>query len=130
MKDCLFCKIINKEISSYTLYEDDVVKVFLDINPSTNGDCLIVPKKHILDIYDMDSETFKHILEVERKIFDLLKERLGCCGITISQNNGYGQEIKHFHVHMTPRYKDDNLKYTYSSENLEKIDIIYNKINN
>ena len=65
MKDCLFCKIINKEISSYTLYEDDVVKVFLDINPSTNGDCLIVPKKHILDIYDMDSETFKHILEVD-----------------------------------------------------------------
>jgi len=48
--DCIFCKIINGEIPSYTLYEDDVVKVFLDVNPDVNGHALVVPKKHYQDL--------------------------------------------------------------------------------
>ena len=124
----MFCKIIRNEVSSYTLYEDDLFKVFLDINPSTNGDCLIVPKKHILNIYDMDSEIFSHLIDVERKIFSLLKKRLKCTGMTIIQNNEYGQEVKHFHVHMTPRYKDDKLKEFYDANNLISLDKIYKKI--
>ena len=124
----MFCKIIRNEVSSYTLYEDDLFKVFLDINPSTNGDCLIVPKKHILNIYDIDIEIFSHLIDVERKIFSLLKKRLKCTGMTIIQNNEYGQEVKHFHVHMTPRYKDDKLKHVYDANNLISLDKIYKKI--
>ena len=52
MNDCLFCKIITGEIPSYTIYEDEIVKIFLDINPSTNGDALIIPKKHFKDLED------------------------------------------------------------------------------
>ena len=52
--DCIFCKIINNIIPSYTIYEDDLVKVFLDINPKANGHCLIVTKNHFLDIDDID----------------------------------------------------------------------------
>ncbi len=128
INNCLFCKIIRDEVSNYTLYEDEIFKVFLDINPSTNGDCLIVTKKHILNIYDIDNTTFKHLLDVERKIFDLLKEKLNCIGMTIIQNNEYGQEVKHFHVHMTPRYKDDKLKHVYDSNGLIKLDDIYKTI--
>lgn len=124
----MFCKIIRNEVSSYTLYEDDLFKVFLDINPSTNGDCLIVPKKHILNIYDIDIEIFSHLIDVERKIFSLLKKRLKCTGMTIIQNNEYGQEVKHFHVHMTPRYKDDKLKHVYDANNLISLEEVYKKI--
>lgn len=110
------------------MYEDEVFKVFLDINPSTNGDCLIVPKKHILNINDIDNNTFSQLLDVERKIWALLKKKLDCVGLSIIQNNEYGQEIKHFHVHMTPRYKDDKLKHVYDSNGLIKLEDIYKKI--
>lgn len=130
MDNCLFCKIIKGEIPSYTLYEDEIVKVFLDINPSTNGDCLIVPKKHIIDIYDMDQEIFNHMLLVEKRIFDLLKDRLHCEGMTIVQNNGYGQEVKHFHIHMTPRYSNDNLDHVFNKEILKDLEIVYKEIMN
>ncbi|OLA93639.1 MAG: hypothetical protein BHW63_01435 [Mycoplasma sp. CAG:611_25_7] len=76
MNNCIFCKIINNEIPSYTLYEDEIVKVFLDINPNTNGHCLIIPKKHIVTVKEVDSILTTHILEVEKKIYDLLKEKL------------------------------------------------------
>ena len=59
--DCLFCKIIKGDIPSKTVYEDDLVKVFLDINPSTNGDMLVVPKKHFENIYDIDDNLLLHI---------------------------------------------------------------------
>ena len=56
MDDCLFCKIIKGEIPSYTVYENDKIKAFLDINPVTNGHCVIIPKKHIVDVEEIDSE--------------------------------------------------------------------------
>ena len=62
----IFCKIINGEIPSLTVYEDDIVKVFLDVNPDVNGHLLVVPKKHILDIYDMDDETLSYIFKIAK----------------------------------------------------------------
>lgn len=110
------------------MFDDDTFIVLLDINPSTNGDCLIVPKRHITNIYDIDNETFSKLLAIERKVFDLLKSTLDCSGMTIVQNNRYGQEIKHFHVHMTPRYNDDELKYVYNANKLVKLEKIYKEI--
>lgn len=130
MNDCLFCKIVKKEIPSYTIYEDDNVKVFLDINPSTNGDCLIIPKKHYTNITDIDFETLKNINEVSKKIYPILKEKLSCEGLTFAQNNDLGQEIKHYHLHATPRYKDDLLSHSFNKENLMGIEEVYNKIKN
>ena len=108
--DCIFCKIINNEIPSYTLYEDDIVKVFLDISPSSNGHSLIIPKKHYTNLVDIDIETLTHINKVAKEMYSLLKEKLNCDGLTISQNNDYGQEVKHYHMHLIPRYKKDGLK--------------------
>ena len=72
MDDCIFCKIIRGEIPSYTIYEDDVVKVFLDISPLTNGHCLVIPKKHFKlladiftsGIYKARDHFFCHILHL------------------------------------------------------------------
>lgn len=117
--DCLFCKIVKGEIPSYTVYEDELVKVFLDINPNTSGHTLIIPKKHIVTINDLDEELVNHILKVEKDIYKLYKEKLNAIGITICQNNDYGQEIKHYHVHLIPRYQNDNWE-PQSNKNLIK----------
>ena len=59
--ECIFCKIIKEEIPSYTIYEDEIVKVFLDIEPMSPGHMLIIPKKHYQDLYDIDIETLNEI---------------------------------------------------------------------
>ena len=100
----IFCKIINKEIPSYTLYEDEIVLVFLDINPDMNGHSLIIPKKHYLNLYDIDNDTLIHIMDVARKMGKLLEEKLHCDGLTLVQNNGEIQEVKHYHLHLRPQY--------------------------
>jgi len=126
--ECLFCKIIEGSIPSKTIYEDELVKVFLDINPNTNGHSLIIPKKHIVTVNELDNELISHILEVEKKMYKLLKEKLNIEGLTIVQNNELGQEIKHYHVHLIPRYKDDNFNIKYDKNLIEDIDKIYNII--
>ena len=116
--DCLFCKIISDEIPSETIYEDDLVKVFLDINPTTNGDSLIVPTKHFKDFREVDNDTLTHIDDVIKKLYPLFQEKLHCDGLTICHNMDYGQEIKHFHVHFIPRYVDDEVKHLSNKEKL------------
>ncbi len=102
----IFCKIINKEIPSYTIYEDEIVKVILDVNPTNPGHSLIIPKKHIQDLYDIDKETYMHIFNISKNITNLLTEKLNCDGITLVQNNGIAQEVKHFHLHVIPKYNN------------------------
>lgn len=116
----IFCKIINGEIPSFTVYEDDIVKVFLDTNPDVNGHMLIVPKKHILDIYDMDNDTLLHIFEITKKMDNLLKEKLHTEGLTLVQNNGLLQEVKHFHLHLKPHYSE--------KEELLPVEDVYKKL--
>ena len=115
----IFCKIIAGEIPSYTIYEDEIVKVFLDVNPTHNGHTLIVPKEHYENIFDIDDKTLNHITKTARQIAVLLKEKLNYDGITLCENNGYGQEIKHFHLHLIPKYK---------TEEKESLEEIYKKL--
>lgn len=103
----IFCKIINNEIPSYTIYEDEKVKVFLDVNPIHNGHTLIIPKKHFENLFDIDEENLNYILKIAKKIALELKKKLNYDGITISQNNQYGQDVKHFHLHLIPKYKEE-----------------------
>ncbi len=104
--DCLFCKIANGDIPSYTIYEDDVVKCFLDINPDSNGHCLIIPKKHFKDLDDINDETICYMFEKIKDIKKLLEKKLNTDGITLIQNNGDIQDVKHFHIHLKPYYKE------------------------
>ncbi len=122
MNDCLFCKIVKGEIPSYTVYEDEKVKVFLDINPNNDGHLLVIPKKHKANLYEMDDETLLYMLNVIRtKFATLLKDKLAIDGLTISQNNDYGQEVKHFHIHVIPRYKNDKFPLKSDCSNVEEI---------
>lgn len=125
--DCIFCKINNKEIPSYTVYEDNVVRVMMDINPVTNGHLLIIPKAHFVNLTDMPVDVLAHIQSVAKDMFKLLEEKLNIDGLTLCQNNNYGQEVKHYHLHLIPRYKNDNLKMT-SDSNKDDVKEIYEKI--
>ena len=127
--DCIFCKINNKEIPSYTVYEDEIVRVMMDINPVTNGHMLIIPKSHYTNLEDIPLETLTHIQNIAKDMFKLLKEKLNIDGLTLCQNNEYGQEVKHYHLHLIPRYKGDNVRMF---TNLKKDDVkeIYEKISN
>lgn len=118
--ETIFSKIISGEIPSYTIYEDDIVKAFLDINPQAKGHTLIIPKKYSENIYDTDPEILKHIEIVSGKIGKLLKEKLNCQGITRVQNNELGQDVKHYHMHLIPRYEGDNLKLQTDLNPVEK----------
>lgn len=129
MKDCLFCKIINNEIPSSTIYEDDLIKVFLDINPTTNGHMLIIPKKHHVNVMDIDEDVVSHALKViKEKLYPMLKKNLGCDGLTIVQNNEYGQEVKHYHIHLIPRYQDDLVSDSYNKEMLIPVEEVFARL--
>jgi histidine triad (HIT) family protein len=106
--DCVFCKIYQGEIPSYTIYEDDIVKVFLDIHPHANGHMLIIPKKHYVDIIDVDKDLLVYIYkEIAPKMYKLLQSKLKVDGLIIGQNNGSAEDVKHYHVHLIPKYKHD-----------------------
>lgn len=118
--ECVFCKIAKGEIPSYTIYEDEIVSAFLDAKPDSNGHTLIIPKKHCKDLDDVDEKTITHIMMVAKKVKKLLEERLDTEGITLVQNNGCVQEIKHFHVHLKPKYAKGTRKL--------KPEKVYNKL--
>ena len=129
MKDCIFCKIINNELPSKTIYEDELIKVIMNINPTTNGHLLVLPKQHYVNILDIDEKIISHSFKIIRdKLYPVLKEKLNCEGLTISENNFLGQEIKHFHIHLTPRYENDLVDFNYNKDLIEDIDTIYQKL--
>ena len=105
----IFCKIIDGEIPSKRIYEDDKVIAFLDINPQANGHTLVIPKKHYKDIYDIDNETLIHIFDVAKVLSKKIVERLDATGVSFTQNNGDAQLVKHFHLHIIPYYVNNEL---------------------
>lgn len=119
--DCLFCKIIKGEIGSEIIYEDDDIMAFLDINPTTNGDTLIVPKEHYENIYDIPEEILLKLNNVYKKLYPIYKEKLGCIGLTLTNNLEYAQEIKHYHMHFIPRYSNDSVKHLSNKEILKDL---------
>ena len=126
--DCLFCKIINKEIKSEIIYENDLLFVFLDINPTTNGDTLIIPKKHFENIFEVDNDTLLEINKISKMLYKTYKEKLNCIGLTLSTNLEYGQEIRHFHVHFIPRYENDEVKHLSNKKILKDLTEIKNML--
>ena len=109
MSVCIFCKIAQGEIPSQTLYEDEKFRVILDLGPAARGHSLILPKEHAADIHELSDETAAAAFVLAKKMAGIMKERLKCDGLNLIQNNGEtaGQTVKHFHIHVIPRYEDD-----------------------
>jgi len=107
MEDCIFCKIINGEIPSYKIYEDDVVYAFLDITQVTPGHTLVVPKKHAKDIFEYDeelaSQVFARIPKIARALEKAYPDMQGLNIINNNREVAY-QSVFHSHIHLIPRF--------------------------
>jgi len=110
MKNCIFCKIIGKEIPGHVIYEDEHVLAFLDISQTTEGHTLIIPKVHRVDVFEMEPSVMEQVFSIVPKIARALRETFDCSGINIVSNNGEsaGQTVFHYHVHLIPRYGRDH----------------------
>lgn len=111
----IFDKIIQGEIPSYKVYEDNDVLAFLDISQVTPGHTLLVPKKHVDNIFDYNDETAKKVLLTLPKLARAIKATTPkITGMNISSNNGFsaGQTVMHSHWHLIPSYDDDKLNET------------------
>lgn len=108
----IFTKIIKKEISSYILYEDDIVMSFLDITQSTKGHTLVITKKEYINIKEVPEKVFIHLFNIVHKLSKVLMETFDASGLNLINNNGMvaGQTIFHFHVHLIPRFDLNEIK--------------------
>lgn len=113
--NCIFCKIANGEIPSKTLFEDEEFRVILDLGPATRGHALILPKSHYKNLYELPEETAGNVMKLAKKMATTMTEKLGCHGFNLVQNNNEvaGQTVFHFHMHLIPRYEDDNQRITW-----------------
>lgn len=105
MNDCIFCKIINGDIPSKKLYEDDKVLVILDVNPKVDGHSLVIPKEHVTDFMEISDELLNHVYKVAREVSKTLMSKLGATALTLGVNYGDSQVVKHFHLHLLPNYE-------------------------
>lgn len=107
MENCIFCKIIDQEIPSYKIYEDEKVYAFLDISQATKGHTLVVPKKHVNDIFEYDenlaADLFTRIPKIARALEKAFPEMEGLNIINNNKELAY-QSVFHSHVHLIPRY--------------------------
>jgi len=112
MKDenCIFCKLANGDIPTATVYEDEYLRAIMDAAPANKGHIIILPKSHAADIYELNDEYVSKAFVLAKKLAVALKKLTGCDGVNILQNNGgaAGQTVFHFHVHVIPRFKDDD----------------------
>ena len=102
--DCLFCKIINGEIPTLKLYEDELVMVIMDAYPNVDGHTLIIPKQHYDTFMDLPDELIIHINKIAKQYTNIIMEKLNVKEMSLHVNYGNSQKIKHYHMHLLPNF--------------------------
>jgi histidine triad (HIT) family protein len=111
--DCVFCKIIDHTLPAEILYETGRVISILDINPIHHGHALVIPKTHCVDFLSIPESDLHEVLHASQLVARALVTSLGLEGFNVFSNNGRiaGQSVFHFHMHVTPRYPDDDIRF-------------------
>jgi len=111
MKDTIFENIAQGKIESYKIYEDELTCAFLDINPTSKGHTLVIPKKNYIDIFEIPERELKALAISIKKVSIILKEKLNAKGVNILNASGKvaQQSVFHLHFHILPRYEGDGL---------------------
>ena len=131
MTSCIFCQIIEGTVPSAKIYEDEHVYAFMDIMPVTKGHVLLIPKKHVENIYDFTEEDAAQFFAAAPKIANVLKEHFRPAGMNLLQNNGgfAGQSVFHFHLHFIPRYdRTDGFQPAWETKQDEFTPEVINKL--
>jgi histidine triad (HIT) family protein len=110
-EECIFCKMVSKQIPVAVVYDDDAVLAFLDINPIAKGHTLVITKKHYETFLGVAQNDLKGLIEAIQKISVAIVKATGAEGFNVLQNSGEvaGQRIPHAHFHIVPRFKDDGV---------------------
>ncbi|HES9156484.1 TPA: HIT family protein [Streptococcus pyogenes] len=110
MENCIFCSIIQGDIPSSKVYEDEQVLAFLDISQTTKGHTLVIPKQHVRNLLEMTAETASHLFARIPKIARAIQSATGATAMNIINNNEAlaGQTVFHAHVHLVPRYNEED----------------------
>ncbi|RMC24223.1 MULTISPECIES: HIT family protein [unclassified Lactobacillus] len=130
-QDCLFCKIIRGEVPSYTIFENEDVKAFLDLSQVNPGHTLMIPKKHLVNFFDYSSLDIQKYLQYIPEIANAIKKfDPKISGMNISTNNGSsaGQVVMHSHIHFIPRFEGDGLKIATRNNEEQYSEADYQKI--
>jgi len=111
IKECIFCKIVKKEIPAFIVHEDEQILSFLTIDPLNEGHALVIPKKHYENIFDVDEEILKKIISVAKTISQKMKKGLKAEGVNLLHASGTSaeQSVPHFHLHVVPRKTGDEV---------------------
>ncbi|MEL7123958.1 MAG: HIT family protein [Bacteroidota bacterium] len=136
--DCIFCKIINRELPASIVYEDDKCMAFMDIRPINPGHLLIVPKQHIAYWHEMDPDLAGYLFAQGIRMNNAIRNSdLKCEGVNMLANDGAAafQEVFHAHLHIIPRFRGDGFKVRFSGSVIvppsrNKLDAIAMKIKN
>ena len=110
-ENCIFCKILNGDIPSTKLYEDENFAIILDVGPASFGHALVLPKDHYANLFEMPEELLAKLMSLAKVWGEKIVKALGADGMNLVQNNGLaaGQTVFHYHLHMIPRYEGDNV---------------------
>ena len=111
--DCTFCRIIAHTLPAEILFESESVISILDINPIHHGHALVIPKSHCADFLSVPEGDLHEVLRVTQIVARAIVRSLNLDGFNIFSNNGRiaGQSVFHFHMHVTPRYADDDIRF-------------------
>jgi histidine triad (HIT) family protein len=107
MKDCLFCKLVNKEIPSLVVYEDNDTISFMELNPSASGHVMVILKKHGNNILEYSQEELGTLMGSVQKVVKKMEKALNPDSITIGINHKERRGVPHLHVHLIPRWEND-----------------------
>lgn len=132
--DCLFCKIIKKEVAANAIYEDDHALAILDVHPRAPGHALVLPKVHAATILDLPEEELGPVFSAVRTVTEKLRRALAPDGFTIGINHGKtaGQAVEHLHIHIIPRWAGDggsSIHGVVENPSNESVEQIAEKIN-
>jgi histidine triad (HIT) family protein len=110
--DCIFCKIVARELPSTVVDEDERTIAFMDISPATRGHALVIPREHAPDLLSVGEEDLRAVAVASKRLALRAKERLGADGVNLLNACGAVafQSVFHFHVHVIPRYEGDGLR--------------------
>jgi histidine triad (HIT) family protein len=113
VENCIFCGIAQGKIPASIVYEDKDVISFLDINPVQRGHTLVIPKRHFVDIWDIEPEVLVRVMEVTKRVAHRLQDVMEVEGINTFSASGKpaGQDIFHFHMHIIPLAKGEKTKF-------------------
>lgn len=129
---CVFCKIINGDIPSSKIYEDETTLAILDISQTTKGHTLVMPKKHVENILEIEEAELQDLIVKVQRIAKKIVENANAKGfnLLVNTNEAAGQTVPHLHFHIIPRYDENDgieIKFTENQYDLNEVKELLSK---